>query len=103
MGAFTVNDTSEIHIDEQYLTIRISRRACAAWVWAQITRLVQIANERADDATTGDGTAHVSLARPWRHRALDIIGNKNIMMTKPRRSYSRRMPSCSRMRMSKIA
>jgi transposase len=71
MKAFTVNDTSEIHIDDQYLTIRITRRACAGWVWAQITRLVQIASKRADDATTGDETAHVSLARPWRHRALD--------------------------------
>lgn len=71
MGAFAVNDTSEIHIDDQYLTIRITHRACAGWVWAQITRRVQIASKRADDATTGDETAHVSLARPWRHRALD--------------------------------
>jgi transposase len=73
MGAFTVNDTSEIHIDDQYLTIRIAHRACAAWVWARITGLVQIASQPAEDATTGGGIAHVSLVRPWRYRALDWL------------------------------
>ena len=33
---------------------------------------------------------------------VDIIGNKSIMVAKPRRSYSRRMSPCSRTRMSKI-
>jgi len=73
MGAFAINNTSEIEIDDKHLTIRTSRRACAAWVWAQITRLVQIASKRADDDTAGDETPHVSLARPWRHRALDWL------------------------------
>jgi len=73
MGAFAVNDTSEIHIDDQYLTIRIAHRACAAWVWALITGLVQIASKQADDATTGVGIAHVSLVRSWRYRALDWL------------------------------
>jgi transposase len=73
MGAFAVNDTSEICIDDQYLTIRIAHRACAAWIWALITRLVQIASKQPDDATTGDGIAHVSLVRPWRYRALDWL------------------------------
>jgi len=72
MEAFAVNDTSEICIDDQYITIRIAHRACAAWVWALITRLVQIAGKQLeDDATTGVGMAHVSLSRPWRYRALD--------------------------------
>ena len=73
MGALAINNTSEIEIDDKHLTIRISRRACAAWMWAQITRLVQIASKRADDDAAGDETPHVSLARPWRHRALDWL------------------------------
>ena len=74
MGAFAINDASEICIDSQYLTIRIARRACAAWIWALITRLVQIASKQPhDDATTGVGIAHVSLMRPWRYRSLDWL------------------------------
>ncbi|MDH4135429.1 MAG: transposase [Anaerolineae bacterium] len=74
MGAFAVNDASEICIDGQYLTIRIAHRACAVWIWALITKLVQIASkQRNDDATTGVGIAHVSLIRPWRYRSLDWL------------------------------
>jgi transposase len=74
MEAFAVNDASEICIDSQYLTIRIAHRVCAAWVWALITSLVQIASKQPnDDATTGVGIAHVSLIRPWRYRSLDWL------------------------------
>ena len=80
MGAFAVNDVSEIDIDNQYLTIRIDCRACAAWVWALITKLVQTASQRraidqqpGDGATEGGDEAHISLNRPWRYRALDWL------------------------------
>ena len=77
MGAFAVNDTSEIHIDDRYLTIRIAYRACAAWVWALITRLVQTVSKQADEATT------VSLVRPWRYRALDWLSQIVYLLTMP--------------------
>jgi transposase len=74
MGAFAINDTSEIGIDDQHLTIRIDCRACAAWIWALITRLVQTTSEQADDGEAKRvGIAHVSLSRPWRYRALDWL------------------------------
>jgi transposase len=80
MGAFAVNDVSEIDIDNQHLTIRIDCRACAAWVWTLITKLVQTASQRraidqqpGDGATEGGDEAHISLSRPWRYRALDWL------------------------------
>ena len=74
MGAFAINDTSEIHIDDQYLTIRIARRACVPWIWTLITRLVQAAGERLCAGHTEEtGLEHVSLTRPWRYRALDWL------------------------------
>ncbi len=80
MGAFAVNDVSEIDIDNQYLTIRIDCRACAAWVWTLITKLVRTACQRrvigqqpGDGVTEGGDKAHVSLNRPWRYRALDWL------------------------------
>jgi transposase len=74
MEAFAVNDASEICIDSQHLTIRIAHRVCAGWIWALITRLVQIASKQPnDDATTGVSIAHVSLIRSWRYRSLDWL------------------------------
>lgn len=74
MGAFAINDTSEIGIDDQHLTIRIDCRACAAWIWTLITRLVQTTSEQPDDGEAKRvGIAHVSLSRPWRYRALDWL------------------------------
>jgi transposase len=83
MGTFAINDNSEIHIDDQYLTIRIAHRACAAWIWALITRLVQIASQQADDATKGVGIAHICLVRPWRYRALDWLSQIIYLLTIP--------------------
>jgi transposase len=74
MEAFAINSNSEIHIDDQYLTIRIARRACTAWVWTLITKLVQIASTQLDgDGSQEVGITHVSLIRPWRHRPLDWL------------------------------
>jgi len=74
MGAYAINDTSEIHIDDQHLTIRITRRACASWIWEQITELVQAARERLGNGSAeGVGIMPVPLARPWRYRALDWL------------------------------
>jgi transposase len=83
MRAFAVNDNSEVHIDDQYLTIRIAQRACAAWIWALITELVHIASKPPDDATTGVRMAHVSLIRPWRYRALDWLSQIIYLLTIP--------------------
>lgn len=77
MGAFAINETSEMSIDSEHLTIRIAHRACAPWIWSLITRLAQIASEQPnDDTTTGVGIAHVSLSRPWRYRALDWFSHR---------------------------
>ncbi|RLC56611.1 MAG: hypothetical protein DRI80_16045 [Chloroflexota bacterium] len=74
MGVYAINDTSEIHIDDQYLTIRITRRACASWIWELITKLVHTASERLGDGPAeGIGIMHVPLTRPWRYRALDWL------------------------------
>jgi transposase len=74
MGAFAINDTSEIHIDNQYLTIRIARRSCAPWIWELVTKLVQTARGRLGNGSAeGVDVTHVPLTRPWRYRALDWL------------------------------
>jgi len=74
MGASALNDTSEIHVDDQHLTIRITRCACASWTWELITRLAQTASAQLGNGSAeGVGITHVPLTRPWRYRALDWL------------------------------
>ena len=74
MRTFAINETSEINMDDQYLTIRIARRACAPWIWTLLTSLVQAAGERLrTEPTEETGLEHIPLIRPWRYRALDWL------------------------------
>ena len=65
MGAFSINATSEIRVDDQYFTIRrIAHRVRASSIWELITRVVQTASEQLGNGPAEEvGIAHVPLAR----------------------------------------